>query len=79
MKRIKQACLQQTIHFELNDHLEHDEAVHQANMELQRYKADLDRKGIRYRVDEESALENGTPVLVIRKQYNSYSVGSYLD
>lgn len=79
MRRIKHACLAQNILFQLNEHLDHQEAVRQAQTELLRYKADLDRKGIRYIVDEESALEDGTPLLRIRKQYNNYSVGSYFD
>lgn len=79
MKRIKFACLEQTIHFELNENLEHSEAVRQSEMELERYKADLNRKGIQYTVDEETHLENGTPMLRIRRQYNSYQVGTYLD
>ena len=32
MKRVKFACLAQTIHFELNEKLEHNEAVQQANL-----------------------------------------------
>ena len=79
MKRVKFACLSQTIHFELNEKLPHQEAVRQARESLLRYKRELDQKQVPYVVDGESALEDGTPVLEIRKQYTQYKVGSYLD
>lgn len=79
MKRIKSACLEQTIHFELSDKLPHDEAVAAAEKEAELYKRDLTRKGVPYRVDREETLADGTRLLVIRKQYNSYSTGAYLD
>lgn len=79
MKRVKFACLAQTIHFELNEKLEHPEAVQQAQESLRRYKRELEQKQVAYVVDKEYALEDGTPVLEIRKQYNNYKVGTYLD
>ena len=79
MKRVKFACLAQTIHFELNEKLEHQEAVQQAQESLRRYKRELEQKQVAYVVDKEYTLEDGTPVLEIRKQYNGYKVGTYLD
>lgn len=79
MKRVKFACLEQTIHFELNDKLEHNEAVQQARESREHYKRELEQKNVRYVVDEEFVLEDGTPVLKIRKQYNQYQVGTYLN
>ncbi len=79
MKRVKFACLSQTIHFELNEKLEHQEAVQQAQESLRRYKRELEQKQVAYVVDKEYALEDGTPVLELRKQYNNYKVGTYLD
>lgn len=79
MKRVKSACLEQTIHFELNDKMEHSEAVAAARKEAELYKRGLERKGIAFRLDSETELEDGTPVLKIRKQYNNYPLGAYLD
>lgn len=79
MKRVKSACLQQTIHFELNEKLDHAEAAAAALREAELYKKGLERKGIRFTVDSETVLEDGTPELRIRKQYNSYPLGTYLD
>ena len=56
MKRVKFACLSQTIHFELNEKLPHQEAVRQARESLLRYKRELDQKQVPYVVDGESAL-----------------------
>lgn len=78
MKRVKFACLAQTIHFVLNEKLAHGEAVQQAQESLLHYKRELDQKQVAYVVDKEYALEDGTPVLELRKQYNSYPVGTYL-
>lgn len=39
MKRVKFACLAQTIHFELNEKLEHPEAVQQAQESLRALQA----------------------------------------
>ncbi len=51
MKRVKAACITQTLHFLLKEDLGHDYAVKLVNEEVKRYK----------------------------KQYNTSSVGKYLD
>ncbi|MBQ9165821.1 MAG: hypothetical protein IJX71_02705 [Oscillospiraceae bacterium] len=79
MKRIKFACLSQTIHFERNEKLGGEEATHLALMERERYLKRLDETGTPYHVDQQYQLEDGTPVLVLRRQYNSYAVGEYLN
>lgn len=79
MKRIKFACLSQTIHFERNEKLEPDEATQMALVERERYLKRLEETGIPYQIDQQYQMEDGTPVLVLRRQYNSDHVGSYLD
>lgn len=66
MKRIQSACLEQTILFEQPDELRH-------------YKAELDRKRIPYKVLSESAQPDGSVLLRLKKRYNQYSLGDYLD
>ena len=43
MKRIKSACLLQTIHFQLKEDLDHTTAVQMVREELNHYKALLER------------------------------------
>lgn len=66
MKRIQSACLEQTILFELPDELRH-------------YKSELDRKRIPYKVLSESSRPDGSVLLRLKKRYNQYSLGDYLD
>lgn len=78
MKRIQSACLEQTIRFELSENLPREEAAAAVKKELESYKAGMDRRRIRYRVIEESTEPDGSILLKIKKQYNSYRTGEYL-
>lgn len=51
MKRVKAACICQTLHFMLKEDVGHDYAVKLVKEEVVRYKRDLERKGIRYNLD----------------------------
>ncbi|MGN0643039.1 MAG: hypothetical protein ACI4JJ_07815 [Huintestinicola sp.] len=79
MKRIKCACLEQVIHFELKDNIDRTEAVIEAEKEYQNYKARLDRAGVRYKITDEKKEADGSVTISIKKQYNSYDVGNFLD
>ncbi len=79
MKRIKAACLTQTIHFQLRDNLPHDAAVQAVQLEYEQYKRTMDRNGTRYRLLREEAQADGSLVIEIKRQYNNQSCGSYLD
>ena len=78
MKRIKAACLFQTLHFELKDNPEHDAAVAAVREEVSHYKMRLDSRGVIYKIDEETVQPDGSIILRIRKQYNMSPVGEYL-
>ncbi|PWM40106.1 MAG: hypothetical protein DBX66_01130 [Clostridiales bacterium] len=78
MKRIKAACLEQTIHFELKEGLEPSKAAELAREELAGYKAALERKRVKYKIVEETPQPDGSILLKIKKQYNFYSCGDYL-
>ena len=43
MKRVKAACICQTLHFMLKDDLGHDYAVKLVKEEVEKYKASLDK------------------------------------
>lgn len=53
MKRVKSACICQTLHFMLKEDVEHDYAVRLVKEEVAHYKANLDRNRTAYRIVEE--------------------------
>ena len=79
MKRIKEACICQTLHFILKEDVDHDYAVALVKEEVTRYKASLEKSGTKYRILEETKQPDGSVIIRIKKQYNSAPVGSYLD
>lgn len=79
MKRIQTACLDQTIHFQLKDDISHDEGVNLVKEEYANYKATMDRNHTKYKVVDEKIEDNGSITIKIKKQYNSYDIGNYLD
>ena len=44
MKRIKTACLEQTVHFQLKEDIDHEMAVKMVNEEYEHYKRLLEKK-----------------------------------
>ena len=78
MTRVKYACLSQTIHFTLSEKVPHQEAVTLALKERQNCLEEMERRGVAHQVDRSYQLEDGTPVLEVRKQYNNYPAGDYL-
>jgi hypothetical protein len=79
MKRIKAACICQTLHFMLKDGAEHQWAVEQVQRDVENYKQSLVRSGTQYRIVEETLQPDGSIILQIIKQYNASPVGHYLD
>ena len=78
MKRVKAACLLQTIHFQLKDGLERESAVKAVQDEFAQYKEKMERNGTAYVIDEETVQPDGSIIIRIRKQYNTVHVGEYL-
>ena len=79
MKRIKEACLLQTVHFQLKEDLGHDAAVQAVREELAHYKAQLDRSRTQYKITDEEVQPDGSILSHIKKQYNHHSCGAYMD
>lgn len=79
MKRIKAECLEQTLHFLLKDGLEPEEARQQVRQEYAAYKAQLERRGTRYKILAEDEQPDGSLMIQIKRQNNYHPVGSYLD
>ena len=79
MKRVKAACICQTLHFLLKDDLGHDYAVKLVNEEVAKYKASLDKNRTKYKLVSEETQPDGSVMIKIIKQYNTSPVGDYLD
>ena len=79
MKRVKAACICQTLHFMLKDDLGHDYAVKMVKDEVHKYKASLDKNRTKYKIISEETQSDGSIVVKIIKQYNTSPVGDYLD
>ncbi len=78
MKRIKAACICQTLHFLLKEDVGHDYAVKLVNEEVEHYKQTLQRRRTQYKILEETTQPDGSIVMKIVKQYNQSPVGDYL-
>ncbi len=79
MKRVIAACLYQTLHFQLKEDIPHDEAVCFVKAEVEKYKAGLERKKTKYKIDNETEQPDGSIILKVRKQNLSTPVGEYMD
>lgn len=79
MKRVKAACITQTLHFLLKEDLGHDYAVKLVQEEVAKYKNQLNKSGTKYRILSEEAQSDGSVIIEIKKQYNTSPVGNYLD
>lgn len=82
MKRVKAACILQTLVFQQKDAnlFSRDRVVAMNREEIDKYKASLEKNKTRYRIDEESEQEDGAIILRVRKQYNyTADVGEYFE
>ena len=69
MKRVKAACILQTLVFSQKDDcgLTHEQQLRVNHDEVSRYKAMMDRSRTRYQITEEA---DGSVLVRVRKQYN---------
>lgn len=79
MKRVKAACITQTLHFMLKDEVGHDYAVRLVNEEVKKYKEQLNKNNTQYKIISEETQADGSIIIEIKKQYNSSPTGHYLD
>lgn len=79
MKRIQAACLLQTIRFQQKEPMPKGEAAQVNYNEFERYKNQLQRSYTKFVVVSETVLEDGTLEVQLKKQYNNYATGSYLN
>jgi polyribonucleotide nucleotidyltransferase len=82
MKRVKSACLMQTIHFQLREEpggFSHNAAVRGVQEEVAQYKAHLEKSRIRYQILREETQPDGSVIVEIKRQYNQYDCSGYLE
>lgn len=79
MKRVKAACITQTLHFLLKEDVGHDYAIKLVNEEVKKYKDSLEKGRVQYKILSETTQEDGSIMIEIKKQYNTSPVGNYLD
>ena len=79
MKRVKAACICQTLNFMLKEDIPSDYAKELVVKEYEQYKLTLERNRTKYRIVDEAKQDDGSIVIKVIKQYNSSPVGEYLD
>ena len=79
MKRIKAACITQTLCFSNHDGETTEYAKKAIVQEYEKYKEHLEKSGAKYRILSEKTNEDGSIIIEVKKQYNSTPVGNYLD
>lgn len=72
MKRVKAACVLQTLVFAQKDDcgMTQEQQLRVNHDEVNRYKEGMDRKGTRYQITEETEQSDGSVLVRVRKQYN---------
>ena len=79
MKRIKAACLEQTVHFQMKEELPREEVVKYVQAEYEHYLAQMDRSRTRYQILEKTEQPDGSIIVKLKKQYNSYDCSPYMN
>lgn len=79
MKRIKSACLEQTIHFMLKDGMGSAMAKKEVQQEYEKYKIQLEHNRTKYKILEENPQSDGSIIIKIKKQYNNHNIGEYFE
>lgn len=78
MKRIKAACITQTLHFLLKEDASHDYAKKLVTEEVKKYKDSLNKNKTQYKILSEETQADGSVIIEIKKQYNTSPIGHYL-
>ena len=79
MKRIRAACLLQTICFQPKDDEPAEYGKQKVRQEYETYKTQMPQRGTAFKILEEVAQPDGSIVVKLKKQYNQQAVGDYFD
>ena len=80
MKRVKAACILQTLVFAQKDDcgLSKERQIAENKREIAQYRQTFERSGTKYKIVDESEQADGSILVHVRKQYNhTTSVGEY--
>ena len=69
MKRVKAACICQTLHFMLKEDVAHAWAVKQCQQDVEQYKKILERNRTQYKIVEETVQPDGSVEGVARLSF----------
>jgi len=72
MKRVKAACIMQTLVFAQKEELGYsrDKALELNRQEIEHYKATLERARTRYQIVDQTEQDDGSIIVHVIKQYN---------
>ncbi len=72
MKRVKAACILQTLVFMQNpgNQSSREMALSLNHKEIESYKATMDKAKTRYQIVDETEQDDGSVIIHVRKQYN---------
>ena len=79
MKRVKAACICQTLHFMTKEEEQPENAIRWVRQEVEQYKKGLERNHTKYRILEETEQPDGSMIVKVIKQFNTSPVGDYLN
>ena len=79
MKRIKAACICQTLHFFRNDPLPNEQKAQLVRQEVEKYIEDLKRSHTQYKMIEQTEQTDGSVIVKVLKQSNFSPVGEYFN
>ena len=79
MKRVKAACICQTLHFTPKEEMSPQSAERIVREEYEHYKRGLDSNHTQYKIVEELPQSDGSLMVKVIKAYNYSPVGDYLD
>lgn len=79
MRRIKAACLVQTLHFPVKEDLSKTAVAQMVQDEVAHYKHQMESKHIPYKIISETVQPDGSVLMEVKKQYQLHSCGHYLD
>lgn len=79
MKRIRAACLLQTVCFQSKEPVPTELSRRQIREEYESYKSLMTRRGTNFQILEETVEPDGTIIVKLKKQNNSQPVGEYFD
>lgn len=72
MKRVQSACILQTLVFSQKDaqYLSAEKVTALNKEEFEKYKASLNKNGIKFQINRESVQPDGSVIVHVRKQFN---------